>query len=139
MAEAIGFAASIIGVIQLAGQVASLSWGYIGGVRGASKNIRDLASEISGLSSVLALVLDHADKNSGKSTALGMLNGEKGPIQKCTEELEKLQVKLKLRDGVRGAFDSLTWPLKESETLQCISRIQRLKGLFNLALTADIR
>lgn len=137
MAEAIGLATSIICIIQLTGQVGALSWGYIGSVRDAPKAIHVLLDELSGFGKVLRTVLEYAESNSGKPTALDELGGEDGPLQKCAEELSNLQIRLELKSGIRGVINTLKWPLKADETSRYISGIERYKSLFSLALTVD--
>lgn len=133
MAEVLALISSIGAVIQLTGQVASLSWGYVGKVKGAPKNIRDLAGEISGLSQVLGVILDRVEKSS-EQTVFVLLNT---PLQTLTVELNKILAKLVQRDGFGKLIDRLKWPLKESEMLQYMSQIERHKALLSLALTAD--
>jgi hypothetical protein len=43
----------------------------------------------------------------------------------------------KLEPNFKGVLDSLKWPLKEQETNQNVSRLERHKTLFAIALTAD--
>jgi hypothetical protein len=49
MAEAVGYTASIIAIVQLAGKIASLGYGYIDGVSQARKDITDLFDELESL------------------------------------------------------------------------------------------
>lgn len=137
MAEALGIAASIIGIIQLTSQVGALSWGYIGGVRDASRNIHELLDGLSSFSKVLETVLEYTESNSEKPTALEKLGGEDGPLQKCAEELVRLRKKLEPKSGIKGMIKVLKWPLKADETSQYLSGIERYKSLFSLALSAD--
>lgn len=137
MAEVIGLTASIIAIIQLTGQVGALSWGYIGGVRDASRTIHELLDELSSFGKVLRIVLEYAESNSGKSTVLEELGGKDGPLQKCAEEMARLRLRLEPKSGIRGVMGVLKWPLKSDETSRYISGIERYKSLFNLALSAD--
>lgn len=136
MAEVLSVAASIIAVLQLTGTVASLGYGYIGGVKRASKDLGELLKELGSLTSVLITLKDYVDANPC-SPALQKLGGQDGPIHGCFRELEILQTKLEPRDGFKGIVDNLKWPLKDTETAQFISRIERHKSLFMLALTVD--
>lgn len=136
MTEAIGLAASIISVIQLTNQVADLSWGYIVSVKEASNSIHGLRDELSNLSKVLGAIPDYAE-DSKQAATLEMLNGKDGLLQKCAEDLRKLQVKLEPKSGVKQMIENLKWPLKETETSRYISQIGRYKSLFSLALDAD--
>lgn len=59
--EALEIAASIIGVIQLAGKATSLSYGYIGGVKRASVDIQQLVDELIALSKALIALKEYMD------------------------------------------------------------------------------
>lgn len=137
MAEVIGITASIAALIQLTGKVTSFSYGYIGGVKRASKDLHELVDELHALSKVLIVLRDYTEQNSGQSTALDTLSGKDSPLQECAGELDKLRAKIEPRDGFKGIIDNLKWPLRESETLQYIARIERHKSLFSFALAAD--
>lgn len=137
--EALGIAASIIAVIQLAGKLTSLGYGYIGGVKRAPKDVQELLDELSSLVKVLVVLRDYVDKNPQSAAALQTLNGPGGPIHGIGQELGVLQSKLDPtgKDGFKGIMGDLKWPLKEKETMQHISRIDRHKSLFIFALTTD--
>lgn len=131
--------ASVIAIVQLAEKLITLGYTYLGGVKGASKNLRDLV-ELQSLGNVLVTLQDYvqADRNL-ESTALQLINGQNGPLPGCALELRRLQLKLVPKQGLKGIIiiQNLKWPLKEAETQQCIARIQRQKNLFILALTMD--
>lgn len=131
MAEAIGLAASLIGIIQLAGLTASISYGYISGVKRAPQDLRDLTDELQALSNVIVTLKIHTDENSEiPGSVLHML--EK-PLEACARELEELLEKLKMK----GIIDRLKWPLREKETAQWVERIERHKTFFMFALNTD--
>lgn len=136
MAEILGIAGSIIAVIQLTGQIISLGYDYIGGVTKASKDLRNLVSELQSLGIVLLAMKEFADANP-ESKTLELLNGKDGPLPGCRQELQKLQRKITPRKGLKGKLDALKWPLEEKETLRHMMQIERQKSLFSLALTTD--
>lgn len=136
MAEIIGLVSSLVGIIQIAGQVAILTHGYIGGVKRASQDISSLIDELGSLSKVLGALKDYIETKP-KSLALLKLNGPDGPIRGCVCELEMLRAKLAPRDGFKGLLDSLKWPLKEAETQAYVAQFERHKTLFTLALSVD--
>lgn len=138
MAEVLGLVASIIGVLQLTGALVSVGYDYIGGVKSASKDLQDLVDELHSLGKVLIILQEHADSNP-KSAALQKLNSSDGPLKGCTDQLDKLKSKLEAGKalGFKGKVKNLVWPLKEKETMQYISRIERHKSIFTFALTAD--
>lgn len=138
MAEIIGIISGIIAVVQLTGKLTSISYGYIGGVKRASRDLGELLDELGSLSRVLISLQYYVDGNRGApTTALQRLNDPDGPLKVCARELEELVLKLEPRDGWKGVVDGLKWPLKEKDTAQFISRIERHKSLFVFALTAD--
>lgn len=130
---------TIVGVIQLAGKVTSLGYGYIGGVKRAPKDLRELVDELAGLSKVLIAMQDYTDKHP-TSEVIHSLNIPKGPLQGCARELEILQMKLEPKggDGLQSVMeDGIEWPLGEEETKQYISRVARLKDIFELSLKPE--
>lgn len=136
MAEVWGIIASVIAVAQLTGQVASLGYSYLSGVKKAPKDLADLVEELDSLKKVLITLKDYLDKNA-QSPALQALNDAKGPIRVCALELKILQAKLEPRKGFRGMIGRLKWPIKEHEIAEYKARIERQKSLFILALAAD--
>lgn len=136
MAETLGIVASIIAVVQLTGKLTSISYGYIGGVKRAGKDLGELLRELGALSGVFIALQHYIDANP-QSAPLQRLNDPNGPLRECTKELEELILKLEPRDGWKGVADNLRWPLKEKDTSQYISRLERHKSLFILALQMD--
>lgn len=136
MAEAIGLAASLITLVQLAGQLTCVGYSYICAVKRAPNDLRELVDELHSLGKILTSLQDYADTNP-QSTTLQKLNEADGPIKGCFRELEGLKLRLGPRDGFKGFIAGLKWPLKGAETAQIISRIERHKSLFIFALAAD--
>lgn len=136
MAEVVGLVASIIAVIQLTGKVTSLGYVYFQALKRAPKDLGELVNELGSLTKVLTTLQDIADKNP-QLAALQTLNSRNGPLEGISAELKKLVSKLEPRKGFKGTMDNLKWPLKEADTMQHISRIERCKSLFDLALTTD--
>jgi hypothetical protein len=126
---------TIEAVIHLTGSVTSLSHDYVGSVHGARKEMMQLFAELGSLDAVLKMlqkVLERSD-TAGDST----LGGLAAPLDECKALLGTLKVELTPGSGVRGATASLTWPLKMEETKKCLSRIERAKSVFILAMTSD--
>lgn len=136
--EAFGPAANIVGLIQFTGKLTAMGYDYIGGVARASKDCNDLVYELSSLARTLTNLQSHIEKpGTQHSPAIRQLNEPGGPIEGCTKHLTELQSKLGNRDGLKGLIDSLTWPFKEAETMQHISRIERYKSAFYFAMSVD--
>ncbi|RPB14018.1 hypothetical protein P167DRAFT_572939 [Morchella conica CCBAS932] len=119
MAEIVGLVSGIVALIQLAGKLTSISYSYACGVKRASKDLGDLIDELGSLSKVLLSLRSHLErvKTTSSVSALQGLNDSDGPL--------------------KGMVDSIKWPLKEKDTLQLISRIERHKSLIVFALAAD--
>ncbi|KAI5839894.1 hypothetical protein DFP73DRAFT_483664 [Morchella snyderi] len=135
MAEAIGLAASIIAVAQLAGKTFQVSYNYFGSVKTAPQEIRELLDELSSLKIVLESLQKVADGNP-QSEALRQLNKSSGPIERIDGILKNLYKKLASKDGSK-MIDRMKWPLKEKETEKSITMIGRHTTIFNIALSAD--
>lgn len=138
--EVLGIAASIIAVIQLTEAVSGLCYRYIGAVKRAQKDAQELMGELSSLNRVLGALKEYTDKNPQSTTVLQMLNTRGGPLSGCLSELERLETKFNSsvpKGWRRKIMRSLKWPLEETETLQIISRIERQKNLFTIALSTD--
>lgn len=127
--EALGGAASVIAVIQIVGQITSVTYNFISGVREASKVLGKLVVELASLSNVLIILQDYTDRNKG-FIALKQLEKT---LRKCAEELKTLHLKL----SRTGLIDKFKWPLREKDTMRQIDQIERYKSLFALALSAD--
>jgi hypothetical protein len=139
MAEVIGLVSGIVALIQLAGKLTSISYSYACGVKRASKDLGDLIDELGSLSKVLLSLRSHLErvKTTSSISALQGLNDADGPLKVCGRELEELISQVEPRNGWKGMVDSIKWPLKEKDTLQLISRIERHKGLIMFSLAAD--
>lgn len=59
MAEVLGITSSVIAIVQLTGKLTSLSYGFIGGVKRAPKELHALAGELSSLSQVINALQDY--------------------------------------------------------------------------------
>lgn len=135
--EALGLATSIIAVIQLAGKITSLGYGYISSAKRAPNDIRELLEEISSLAKTL-VALKNLELSPGKQ--LEALHSLDEPLWGCLLELERLESKLKKSVGGLGwrrFMSSIKWPFKEAENLQIMARIERYKSLFIIALGTD--
>lgn len=137
MAEGLSLAASIIAVTQLTqvtGQLIASVCIYYGDVKRAPNEIQKLADELRSLSTVLAALKTYADKNQ-HSAALKELAGD---LAECTQEFQELHTKLsKPKKEWKKLWRNLKWPFKKVGTLEIISRIERHKTLFSLALDVD--
>lgn len=133
MAEAIGTASAIAGLLTLAGQIAKFSYTYLSEFQNASKSQRSYLLEISALSDVLLQVesiLDNEDRAFLSSVASQLST----MVEKCRTELEDLKNELEARVvkeyGKFRRFQSdAIWPFKEKEIKGHIDCIHRFRNL----------
>ncbi|KAJ2931521.1 hypothetical protein H1R20_g5586, partial [Candolleomyces eurysporus] len=133
MAEAIGTASAIAGLLTLAGQIAKFSYTYLSDFQNASKTQRSYLLEISALSDVLLQVesiLESEDQTFLSSVASQL----SGMVEKCRKELEDLKNELETRVvkeyGRFKRFQSdVIWPFKEKEIKGHIDSIHRFRNL----------
>ncbi|KAJ2931455.1 hypothetical protein H1R20_g5590, partial [Candolleomyces eurysporus] len=133
MAEVIGTASAIAGLLTLAGQIAKFSYTYLSDFQNASKTQRSYLLEISALSDVLLQVesiLESEDQTFLSSVASQL----SGMVEKCRKELEDLKNELETRVvkeyGRFKRFQSdAIWPFKEKEIKSHIDSIHRFRNL----------
>lgn len=135
MAEIVGPAAAIVGLINIIGKAAFMGHGYREKVKGASKQIKKLADELDSLKIVLISLQDYIGQDPDSSQTL---RGLEPSLISCKEDVQLLITKLeKPQSGWRWFFRRLKWPLDEADTQQTIEVLDRLKNTFSLALNAD--
>ena len=141
MAEAVGLAASIGGLVVIASKVSMLCYNYFSDVMDAREDIQQLVSEISSLANLLEPLSTPAQaskifRTSDSDSILQL-------VQQCKEMLEKLQGELELQRQPNKLSDriaqklrmtSLRWPFKKEDTRKGIQQIERLKSTVVLKL-----
>jgi hypothetical protein len=138
--EALGVAASIIAVVQIAEKILTLCGKYSLGAKDAKTDIERLSNEITALRNVLTIVKDLAQgPNAAKLPALNTLPGA---IDQCSAELVDLISCLdpgKRRQLMNNLGLRLTWPFKSEDVNKRIAALERSKATINLALNTDQR
>jgi len=142
MAEAIGIASGIAGLLSLTITVMDISFRYISNVHGASKSISVYLQELTGLKTLLirldelAHSPDTLDIFMERSPALlSMIS-----IDRCQIELDRLRLKLQRQTTgnlLLSSFNRLFWPFAEEETRRLVETIHRYRSYFQTALSAD--
>jgi hypothetical protein len=139
--EALGAAASIINVVQLAGEVFGVCLEYSLQVKDAKRDIERLQDQCSDLQKLLAKVADLASApNADKLPALAEVLQPGGPLQKCQLELESLLSKLEggsKSEMKRVGLRALKWPFSSAEVDKTVAALERCKAAFTLALATD--
>ena len=134
MVDPLSISASIIAVLQLSSTVV----GYLKDVNTAAEERRQLLLEISSVAGYLYMLKDSTESaNHHSSPALRSLAVHNGPLEQFKETLEGLVKKLLPTEGVRRIGSVLTWPFQKKEIQDFLSRIERQKSSFMLALQND--
>jgi len=137
--EGLGAAASIIAVIELSAKVASLCFQYSVAVKHAEKDITRLQKEVKNLTDVLEEVQELLDSSGGASLSTSQKLLE--ALNDCSSQLQKLDKRLQ-PDKIHKAMGrlrirALKWPLESKEVDKIITRLERFKQAFSLALQVD--
>lgn len=139
MAEGLGVAASIAGLIQLADIVVGRGYKFIKAVKNAEKSVQSLVHETNTLSGVLhslcntiqLLEEDEEDSNFDPTTQVHY-------IESCYQTLSQIQrhFEVALPSTPLSTVDKIRWPLKQSQTKELLADIQRHKSTMGLAMSA---
>jgi len=147
--EALGAAASVIAVIQIAQSVGSVLMDYYEDVRDARHDIQTLYKCIKSHQAVLDSLGDllnscHNDLLDEKSIAnpdgskSGHLTRPDGPLKMSEVELLNLQIKLqhssKDRKGFGSSLQSLKWPFKKKDVEKTVNILGKHKQDLGLVL-----
>jgi hypothetical protein len=136
-------AASVIAIVDISAKVASLCFQYSAAVKHAKGDIERLQRKVNDIKNVLEelqRLLDKQDK-SQLSTTCTLLD----PLQKCSQELEGLEAKLKVKlEPSRGrkamqrfGIRALKWPLTSKEVGETVENLEKYGNAFSLALQVD--
>jgi len=134
MAEPVGFAASIITLLQLTKDVLE----YLKEAHNASHERSKLSAEIESTQNLLAqLTLKSEEAKWGDS--MKVLATPRGPLNRLESTLKGLEQRLKSSDGrVKALGKALKWPFDKKETEAMIASLERSKSLLTLALQRDL-
>ena len=137
--EALGGAASVIAVVQIAGKVWSLCWKYYSDVKEAKSDIERLMGMIQMIQSVFQQVEDLA-----KGPGATKLHASKPCIERIPLELkQEFERLLKLlepsnkRSVMRSLGRRLKWPLKKEEVEKTLNLLERHKTTLITAMNCD--
>ena len=142
MAEAVGLAASIVGLVSLAGRVSRLCYSYCGEAKNAPEDIKILATEISSLAELLEQHLTTAEVCDAPQTSSSDWRPQL--VDEFIEILQEIRSKLpsqineqsgsKTRIVVGSLKTSLIWPFKKKATRRQIQKIEQMKATIALKL-----
>ena len=137
MAEAVGLAASIAGLIAIASQISKLCYNNFSEAINAREDMVQLVSEISSLASLLEPLSTPAEASRISQAASGSMSQM---VDQCTEMLEQLRGELQRKlnkqsdSRAQNIRISLKWPFKKEDTQSQIQKIERMKTAITLKL-----
>jgi hypothetical protein len=136
MAEAIGIAGSIVGILQLTATVLK----YLNGVKDASKGCNRILIEVSSVYGLLFNLNNLVERAGSEETSLAMvmsLGVPNGPLVQFESALKRLATHLEPVHGLKKAGRAFIVPFKKEEVTNILHIIERQKTLFILALQND--
>lgn len=142
MAETLGVASGIAGLVSLTIEVFGISYKYINGVRNASRSARRLLKELEALQTVLHRV-EQVAKERNDLDAFGDAASCLLSVKEANEYINLLQnirgklQKRQSQSAFRYHVNVLTWPFSEKETLVLIESFHRHLEIYNTALAVD--
>ena len=151
MAEALAVVASVVAVLQITSSIISVCYDYNAAVKSVPWELPRFLSELESLRTVLQKLEPLAKQaeltrtpNDSRLPAFSGLCAPNGPLQRCHQDLEKLESTLKSPKWIEGygpkrtAFvQALSWPLKEKDSGKALKGIREYKNLLSFALQAD--
>lgn len=148
MAELLGTASGVAGLLSLSGVILSKGYTYFSSARGAPEELRCLLNEVAALNIVLSKLnllaaSTHAKNstNSGLFGALSSLSGS-GAIDHCQVLLEAVERSIKSCEQLKGEQltnlrKKLIFPFKEKEVKDTLQRLGSLRETFTAAISVD--
>src|SRR5271169_3087055 len=139
MAEGLALGASIIAVIQISDRVISLCCQFIGKVRGAEREVREMIATITALNGFLEFLNKFVknDETASRLPLLSTLSQPDGPLEVCKAMLNDMESKLRLKRDYNDVLKAITWPWKWKDIGQALKTIEKQKTLMMLAIQGD--
>ncbi|KAJ7766224.1 ankyrin repeat-containing domain protein [Mycena metata] len=136
MAEVVGFASAIAGLVALAAQITSISYRYLSDVRDAKHTRSQYLAELSALTDTLlhaetaAVDAEHLDPSAPRPASLSA-----EVLEDCHNHLSSLKNNLEARAATSSGSltrlkSSLTWPLEEQQMKKHIEMLHRFRSIF---------
>ena len=144
MAEALGIASGVAGLVSLTIEVFGITYKYVRGLRDASSSVRQFLMELKELQGVL-LCIDQIAKDTDEREVFGDAgscllsikdsNEYTGLLQNIRDKLQQRQT----QSSTRNKLKALTWPFSEKDTLALTNSLHRHLEIYNVALDLDTR
>lgn len=132
MAEIIGIASGVAGLVTVAMKVTELSYGYITDIRSAQSTQKQYLRELSALTDVLLRSEEALQAFDGQGDDLERTAKLPGNIiSDCSQQLQEL------RSELEKPSPSIFWPLKEKTLKKHLESIHRFRSIFSDFLTAQ--
>jgi major membrane immunogen (membrane-anchored lipoprotein) len=140
MADPLSLVASIIAVAQISGKIVSLCYDYRSSHKHVDHNIMRLANEVKSFRDFLEALISNIDAigtDTMTPQRTKLLTAKGGPLTEALDDLKELEGKLKPAEGWQGFKRNPKWPLRETDILQTLDRLNRIKTTLNAAATID--
>lgn len=145
MAEVLGAASAIAGLISLSGTLLAQGYAFVSKVHQAPQHLREVLSEAAALDVVLnqlqGIVESRIEDESTKSLLTRL--SEAGLINECNQALTIVNTSIRKCEQIEGQHTRnlgkrVLWPFKEKETKDTLLRLSRIRDNLSTALTADM-
>jgi hypothetical protein len=147
MADPLSIASGIAGLVAIADTIFGRVYSYARAVKGAAKEIEELACEIRNLSGILhglELVLNELLKDSAEpNLRLHHINSCRATLLKIRNKLDSPNIIASQHPSLPNAakfvstIQKLKWPFSRSETGDLLAEIERHKATITVALSGD--
>ncbi|KAK7427785.1 hypothetical protein QQZ08_005723, partial [Neonectria magnoliae] len=145
--EAVGLAASVIAITQIAERVATVCKSYIDGVTDYPKDLRAICIETESLIIVLR-GLQWLDKEDAEDAYI--ISQLEGPVKQCKTAIKSLTqllpdpaptsvtTKESKRRRLHSALDALAWPLKAERARKLLDELMQFKSTISMAIGGSL-
>ena len=141
MADMLGVAAGVAGLVGLALEITQITFRYVNGVKRAPASIANYIQELSALTAVMLRLQEVVDSPESHELS-GVAPPSFSPqfLEDCRESMEKLKGKLEQRAkhrGLRLRMEWSLWPLEEKETLDLATTFHRYRGILDSVVSMN--
>ncbi|KAJ4245002.1 hypothetical protein NW762_014208 [Fusarium torreyae] len=147
--EALGAAASVVAIIQIAERIATVCVSYIDGVQGYPKDLRVIYAEVNSLKVVFESLKFLDPNDPDDAAAIQALKTPNSPVEGCNQAMQELkslipsttpthETSCHKQRRIRSALVTLAWPLKADKAKKLLDDLILHKSTINMALTGQI-
>jgi len=153
MTDPLSIAASIAGLLSLAGPILAEGYAYITSVRDSPNALKQLLSEISRLEAVLGQIDEFACESAANNSTGVQTQGSRqrfsevitpDTVKTASDLLKSVHSSIKMCERIPGQSAknigrAIVWPFKEREVKEKLDRFKGLTNTFELALSIESR